>query len=47
MTVYFDMFLLDQQCGFRKGYSRQDCLLNLLEKWKNSWKCHVLVRANP
>ena len=26
----------DQQCGFRKGYSTQHCLLNLLEKWKNS-----------
>ena len=26
----------DQQCGFGKGYSTQHCLLNLLEKWKNS-----------
>ena len=29
-------FLSDQQCGFWKGYSTQHCLLNLLEKWKNS-----------
>ena len=36
MSVYFGKFLSDQQCGFRKGYSAQDCLLNLLEKWKNS-----------
>ena len=36
MSVYFDKFLSDQQCGFRKGYSTLDCLLNLLEKWKNS-----------
>ena len=36
MSVYFDKFLSDQQCGFRKGYSTQHCLLNLLEKWKNS-----------
>ena len=36
MSVYFDKFLSDQQCGFRKGYSTQYCLLNLLEKWKNS-----------
>ena len=36
MSVYFDKFLSDQQCGFRKGYSAQDCLLNILEKWKNS-----------
>ena len=21
MSVYFDTFLLDQKCGFRKGYS--------------------------
>ena len=32
MSVYFDKFLSDQQ----KGYSTQHCLLNLLEKWKNS-----------
>ena len=36
MSVYFDKFLSDQQCRFRKGYSTQHCLLNLLEKWKNS-----------
>ena len=34
--VYFDKFSSDQQCGFRKGYSTQHCLLYLLEKWKNS-----------
>ena len=36
MSVYFDNFLSDQQCGFRKGYSTQHCLLNLLEKLKSS-----------
>ena len=36
ISVYFDKFLSDQQCGFRKGYSTQHCLLNLLEKSKNS-----------
>ena len=36
MSVYFDKFSSDQQCGFQKGYSMQHCLLNLLEKWKNS-----------
>ena len=25
-----------QQCGFRKGYSTQQCLLALLEKWKRA-----------
>ena len=24
------------QCGFRKGFSTQQCLLTLLEKWKRS-----------
>ena len=36
MSVYFDEFLSNQQCGFWKGYTTQHCLLNLLEKWKNS-----------
>ena len=35
MSVFFENFLSNQQCGFRKGYSTQHCLLNLLEKWKN------------
>ena len=36
MSVYFGKFLSDQQCGFRKGCSTRHCLLDLLEKWKNS-----------
>ena len=35
MSVFFENFLSSQQWGFRKGYSTQHCLLNLLEKWKN------------
>ena len=35
MSVFFENFLSGQQCGFRKGYSTQHCLLNLLEKWKH------------
>ena len=35
MSVFFEKILSNQQCGFRKGYSTQHCLLNLLEKWKN------------
>ena len=31
MSVYFDKFLSDQQCGFRKGYSTQHYLLKLLK----------------
>ena len=36
MSGFFDNFLSEQQCGFRKRYSTQHCLLNLLEKWKRS-----------
>ena len=37
MSVYFSKFLSDQQCGFQKEYTMQHCVLNLLEKWKNSF----------
>ena len=29
-------FLSKYQCGFRKGYSTQYCLLAMLEKWKSA-----------
>ena len=29
-------FLLKYQCGFRKGYSTQHCLLAMLETWKSA-----------
>ena len=28
-------YLAKQQCGFRKGYSTQCCLLVMLQTWKN------------
>ena len=31
-----DQFLSKYQCGFRKGYSKQYCLLAMLEKWKSA-----------
>ena len=34
--LFFDNFLSKQQCGFPKGYSTQQCLLTLLEKWKQT-----------
>ena len=34
MSEYFESFLSKHQCGFRKGYSAQHCLLSMLEKWK-------------
>ena len=36
VSVYFDKLLSEQQCWFRNGYSTHHCLLNFLEKWKNS-----------
>ena len=35
MSNYFEKhFLSKYQCGFRKGFSAQHCLMALLEKWK-------------
>ena len=31
---YFDKILFPSQCGFRKGYSSQHCLLAMLENFK-------------
>ena len=36
ICTYFDSIFLDQQCGFRKRYSTQHCLLVMLETWKRS-----------
>ena len=34
ISNYIDTFLSKYQCGFRKCYSTQHCLLLMLEKWK-------------
>ena len=34
MSSFFDDFLSKQQCGSQKGHIAQQCLLALLEKWK-------------
>ena len=31
-----DPFLSKYQCGFRRGFSANNCLLAMLEKWKSS-----------
>ena len=36
MSSFFDNFLSKQQCGFWQGYSTQQYLLALLEKWKRA-----------
>ena len=36
LSNFFKNILSKFQCGFRKGYSTQHCLLIILEKWKHS-----------
>ena len=36
MSHFFENILSKYQCGFRKGFSTQRCLLAMLEKWKRS-----------
>ena len=36
ITIFMDPLLSKYQCGFRKDYSVQRCLLSILEKWKNA-----------
>ena len=37
MSEYFQSsFFSKYQCGFRKSFSAQHCLVSLLEKWKSA-----------
>ena len=36
MSEYFELFLSNYQCGFRKGLSSENCLLSMLEKCKSA-----------
>ena len=36
MSSYLEDKFSKHPCGFRKGFSTQQCLLPLLEKWKNA-----------
>ena len=36
LSKYFDSLLATNQCGFRKGFSSQYCLLVILEKFKEA-----------
>ena len=36
ISNYMDSFFSKYQCGFRKGYNTQQCLLSMLEKWKRA-----------
>ena len=34
MEAYFETILSPNQCGFRKGFSAQHCLISLIENGK-------------
>ena len=36
IQVFFESILSKYQCGFRRGYNAQHCLMTLIEKWKKS-----------
>ena len=36
LYIYFENILSEFQCGFRKGFSTQHCLLLMTEKWKEA-----------
>ena len=36
ISKYFETIFSKFQCGFRKGYSAQHCLLAMIEKWKTA-----------
>ena len=36
MNKFFETTFSRYQCSFRKGFSTQQCLLAMLEKWKRS-----------
>ena len=36
ISSFMDSYLSKQQCGFRRGYSKQYCLFVMLGKWKNA-----------
>ena len=36
VEAFFETILSPNQCGFRKGFSAQHCLISLIEKWKKS-----------
>ena len=36
IQVFFESILSKYQCGFRRGYNAQHCVMTLIEKWKKS-----------
>ena len=38
ISQYINSFLTPYQCGYRKGFSTQQALLSLIEKWRTRFK---------
>ena len=36
ISKFFEEKLSDYQCGFRKGFNAQHCLVVMIEKWRKS-----------
>ena len=34
MYPFFDQIFSKLQCGFRKGFSAEQCLIHMIEKWR-------------
>ena len=45
ISTYIDNHLSKYLCGFRKGYSTQQCLILMLEKWKKALDNHNVAGA--
>ena len=45
LSNHFDNILSKFQCGFRKGYSPQHCLLLMVDKWKKAVDNHKVFGA--
>ena len=45
LSNHFDNILSKLQCGFRKGYSPQHCLLLIIDKWKKAVDNHKVFEA--
>ena len=45
ISKFFEDIFSKYQCGFRKGYSAQHCLLVMIEKWKKIVDCRGVFGA--
>ena len=46
INEYVDQFLHPYICGYGKGYSTQNSLVSLIEKWKHQFAEAVIQRCS-